>query len=658
MNRNLTPKIIIFLVFLLITSAIYWIALNFADNKFNDLTTKVLTSIKSNKASDDVVLVVVDDKSLDKISWPWGRNLFSDIFDYLEKDCGAKAVIFQNLVVSPDTYSPENDKIFYEHLRNENKLINIYILLNSNVTGDILPLEYVKLFDKKSNVTIIDKRTYKPMSSYKGIFKFPKEFLINAKILASSVISEDNDEIVRNYMPVVFFADKIYPSVALSAYALYTGQNTFVLYDDYLCSNDDCKTLKMPLVTKKGRDYIGNTLEGSFSYLKWYKPLNDSYTHKAYSAIDVLVSAYDFKSGKVLKINKDKFKDKIVIVGLNADKRVWEQLSETPILKRQADVDVHATMINNMLENKFISVNKNDNSSLWITILFSLFIIKGFKKFKENLIFTTILALIYFIYYIYEYLHLISVSSITPIITFYTVLILKKIYNLVTTDMTSEMIKHAMGKYVSNDVMKKIISNLDKLKLGGIRTTVTILFVDIRNFTQMSEKLPPQEVSSVLNEYFSVVEPLIAKYSGIVNKYMGDGLLAIFGEPIQNEQHALNAIKCGVEIIENVKILKEKLLSEGKPKIDVGIGINTGEVFAGNIGTEERFEYTVIGDNVNLANRIESYNHLLKTQFLISENTYELVKDSVEVVRLSQVKIKGKSKPIDIYEVLRINDNE
>ena len=190
-----------------------------------------------------------------------------------------------------------------------------------------------------------------------------------------------------------------------------------------------------------------------------------------------------------------------------------------------------------------------------------------------------------------------------------------------------------------------------------MRTEVTILFVDIRNFTQISESLNPSDVTSILNEYFSTIEPIIAKYNGVINKYMGDGVLAVFGEPIKTENHSLNAIYCGIEILEKVKILREKLLSENKPKIEIGIGVNTGEVFVGNIGTEERLEYTIIGDNVNLAYRIESYNQILKTQFLISEFTYEYVKDVVDVVKLTHVEIKGKSKPIDIYEVLKIKKN-
>lgn len=198
---------------------------------------------------------------------------------------------------------------------------------------------------------------------------------------------------------------------------------------------------------------------------------------------------------------------------------------------------------------------------------------------------------------------------------------------------------------------------LKKLSIG-VRKIATILFVDIRNFTQISEKLSPSEVSLILNEYFSEIEPIISKHNGVINKYMGDGLLAVFSQNLKPDEQALNAVKCGIEILNTAKHLKEKLLSEGKPMINIGIGVNTGEVFEGNIGSEKYLEYTVIGDSVNLAFRIESFNHTLKTQFLISEYTYEYVKDSVDVVKLSQVNIKGKSKPIDIYEILRIKTND
>ncbi len=653
MRKVLSPKYIILYIFVFIALSVYAFSSAFLDNRVNDFFIKAYTNIFNVQSSDNVVLVVLDDESLSKIKWPWKRNLFSHIFDYLEYDSKAAAVVFQNLISFTDTYNEETDYYFYENIFFHKRLINSYILVSSNLSSDILPDNYINIFNSKSNIIITDKRKKKLQNSYKAVMKMPKEFLENSNRLAVSLIPEDNDEIVRNYIPVFQMNDVLYPSLALSAYSLYTGITNFVLTDDFLCSSDDCKSLKIPVMSRKGKDYIGNIINADYSYYRWYKPISEFYTHKSYSAIDVLESYEALRNGKQPKINPSEFKDKIVIIGLNADRNVWEQLSETPILKKQADIDIHATMIDNMLDNNFVKVKKNI-FSLFITFLFSVFVIFAFKNLKLNLIFASLLSLIYFIYYTYEYFNGVYVAPISSILTIFSCCILKEIYSLITTDKTAEMIKHALGKYVSKDVMKSVLQNIDKLKLGGIRTNVTVLFVDIRNFTHFSENNSPSEVTNLLNEYFSTIEPVIAKHHGIINKYLGDGALAVFGEPVKTENHALNAVLCAFEILEKVKMLKEKFISEGRPGIDVGIGINSGEVFAGNIGTEERLEYTVIGDNVNLAYRIEALNQVLKTKFLISQYTYELVKDNVDVLKLTDMDIKGKSLPIDIYEVLKI----
>ena len=653
----MSKKFITFIVLFLILAFVYVLSASMLDNKVNDVFTKTFLELSKKKASDEVVLVVVDDVSIDKIQWPWQRQLFSDIFTFLEKDCGAKAIVFQNLVVLPDSYNPKSDAIFYKTIAQSDKLINSFIFVNSNVAGDVLPSEYLTLFESKNKVYIENRSSFKTDYHYRAVFNLPKEYLLSVNNFASSILPEDKDEILRSYMPIVQLNDTFYPSLALSAYSLYTGITNFVLYDDYFCSADECKSLKIPVYKHLTKDYIGNSIEGIYSKINWYTPTSEYYSHKKYSAIDVLVSAYSLKDGKSPKLNPNLFKDKVVIIGLNADKNVWDQLSETPVLEKQADVDVHATMLNNMLSNSFFT-EQHDNSTLLITTVFTFFVVFGFRRLKTNLLFALVLSFVYFVYYIIQFFSLVSIPPISPILTIISATFLKEIFLLITVDKNAELIKKAMGKFVSKDVMKKVLADVDKLNVGGTRAVVTILFVDIRNFTQISENLSPQDVTSVLNEYFSLIEPIIAAHKGIINKYMGDGVLAVFGEPIKDDNHALNAIKCGSEIRNQVKILREKLISEGKPKIEIGIGINTGEVFAGNIGTEERLEYTVIGDNVNLAYRIESYNQLLKTNFLISQYTYDHVSDYVDVVKLSQVEIKGKSKPIDIYEILKIKNDK
>ena len=164
-----------------------------------------------------------------------------------------------------------------------------------------------------------------------------------------------------------------------------------------------------------------------------------------------------------------------------------------------------------------------------------------------------------------------------------------------------------------------------------------------------------EDVSKILNEYFTEIEPIISKYNGVINKFIGDAVMAVFGDPIEDLNHPVNAVRCANEMLKKVDQLQDKWLFEGKPKIEIGIGINTGEAFVGNIGSEKRLEYTVIGDTVNLASRIESYNKVYKTNLLISSSTYSYVSGIADVIKISEVTIRGKSKKMDIYEVLRLS---
>lgn len=250
----------------------------------------------------------------------------------------------------------------------------------------------------------------------------------------------------------------------------------------------------------------------------------------------------------------------------------------------------------------------------------------------------------------------IEISLFAPIITSLIIIAFGYSYKFIIEGQNKEKIQNAMSKYISKDVMVNVMQNIDHINVGGVKSEVTILFADIRNFTSMSENMSADEVTKILNEYFSAIEPIIRKYDGVLNKFIGDAVMAIFGEPIKNKNHASNAVKCAAQILKKSRELHDKWLSEGKPKISIGIGINTGEVFVGNIGSDERLEYTVIGDAVNLAHRIETHNKVYKTQFLISENTYKHISNIADVIKISDVSIRGKAKKIDIYEVLRITE--
>jgi class 3 adenylate cyclase len=219
-----------------------------------------------------------------------------------------------------------------------------------------------------------------------------------------------------------------------------------------------------------------------------------------------------------------------------------------------------------------------------------------------------------------------------------------------------EKIKSAFSKYMSEELLKEVIKEKGELKLGGEKRKVTILFSDVRDFTAIAEKLPAEEVVSTLNEYFTEMTKIIFKYKGFVN-FMGDAIMAIYGAPISYPDDAIRSVFTAVEMMEMLSKLNEKWAISGRQTLSVGIGINTGEVIAGNIGSMQHLEYTVIGDDVNIAFRLQALNKQFNTKILITENTYNEVKDYIEARKLQPVLIKGKTEPVQIYELIKIKQS-
>lgn len=213
-----------------------------------------------------------------------------------------------------------------------------------------------------------------------------------------------------------------------------------------------------------------------------------------------------------------------------------------------------------------------------------------------------------------------------------------------------EHIKHTFKRYVSEQVAEQLISE-KSASITGERKTATILFQDIRGFTSMSEQLPPEEVVAILNEYFTAMVDVIFKYEGTLDKYIGDAIMAVFGTPVAHTDAPLRAVKTAIELQKTLNVLNNKWEKEGKNRrLSVGCGIATGPVVAGSIGSEKRLEYTVIGDTVNLASRIEGLTK--GGQILICENTYNIVKNDISIKPLDVVYVKGKKEPQQIYEVI------
>lgn len=649
--------VILFLVF------VYVITYTFVEPKAYDFMTKhVLTerlpfdTHKQTYGSDDIVVIVIDTKSAERYRWPWKRELLCKIFNYFNDYTDAKSIIYDANISSLDKDNPESDKKFFGDINKIDNFVLGFIPQAMPWDNQEQGTIYDKAFAKKFALDATNNKKLH-QNLYQSILPYPAP-CFNVIKNAGSVtafpgfingLSNWNifamDEVFRTYEYIFEYKGQLYPSLALKTFLIAYNNPQIVVGD---------KTLAFPDLEYKIK--LKTTPYQSIVPIKYYKLFN-GYSHQKFSAIDIMDSYDNIKYGKKSIIDPQIFKDKIVVIGANVTAGAGlNDNKNTPMVVAHPGVDIQATAIDNILHNDFLKVTPHFVNLL--IVIFGMLMVYGiirvYDLFKSiSLTFTLLIG--YLVFSAICFYFGIVINVITPVVMFVIMMIIAYIHKFIIENQSKEKVKSAMGKYMSQDVMKRIVMNIDNLGLGGKKATVTVLFSDIRGFTSLSETMSAEQVSEILNEYFTEMEPIVAKHNGIINKFIGDAVMAIFGEPIQDKNHALNAVRCGYEMLVKVKELQRKWASEGKPRIEIGVGINTGEVFVGNIGSVNRMEYTVIGDTVNLASRLESYNKIYKTSMLIGSTTYEATKNYIEVIKISDVEIRGKAHKMDIYEVLKVD---
>ncbi len=365
-------------------------------------------------------------------------------------------------------------------------------------------------------------------------------------------------------------------------------------------------------------------------------------TFKTYSFVDVLDG----------KIPADAFKDKIVLVGATAinlhDNQVTSVSGSTPM----AGVEIHANAIQTVTENRFIVMEHK-----WVTIaaIFLLSLITGFVMAYLGIIPATItigVTLVFYLIYAFVYFDKGVIRNIIyPTFVIITSYISLALYRYFVEYNQRRFLKKAFSFYVSSQILDEIINDPKKLSLGGERRVMTVLFADIAGFTSISERIPPDELSHMLNEYLTRASRIIFKYNGVIDKFIGDAVMAFWNAPINDKNHALNACKAAVELEEECDRIKEELKDLNIEDFSVRVGINTGDMVVGNMGSDMRFDYTVLGDNVNLASRLEGINKEYGTRIIITQATYDDVEDHVIARLIDIVAVKGKSKGVRIYEL-------
>jgi adenylate cyclase len=344
------------------------------------------------------------------------------------------------------------------------------------------------------------------------------------------------------------------------------------------------------------------------------------------------------------------FRDKIVIIGDTTSDA--KDHHPTPVSDNMDGVEIHAHAIATLLQHRFVLEAIPLTNIVMICLLPGIVCILAIAGGLYRIALGTVLVVVgYFLVNVWlfnEYgvwMHLIA--PIAAAIACAACMFWERSQ---TDDLDKRRMRWLLRRYISPELAEHIIANPEACVPGGKSVTATVLFADIRGFARMSEDRSPEEIVSVLNTYFDSMTTVAFKYGGIVDKFVGDAVMVLFGVPIPYEDHACRAVSAAIEMQSVLLDLQRKWLTDGLPTIDIRIGINTGTMVAGSIGSIQRLEYTVIGDDVNTASRVTDLNKQMQTRILATQATYEMVMDMVEARGPLSGEVKGKK--LIAYEII------
>jgi adenylate cyclase len=619
----------------------------------------------------ETIIVAVDEKSLSELGrWPWPRSTIAALVNKL-KEQGAKVVGFDIVFAEPDKNSG------LETIQQITRDIKKSGVSNSALTSILAEKEktadtdaaLAAAMESADNTTIgyffhigstevghlreaqiADSETQIANGRYPVVKKSPNAD--DSRIIAAyapqpnlPAISEagansgyfnafpDMDGVIRWSPLVIKFRDNYYASLALSMLVQYLDWPMLALkITDYGVESILIDKLEIP-TDESGRLLI--------SYM------GPPFTFPHYSVSDILAG----------RIPTEKIKGKIALIGATAT-GVYD-MRNTPFSSVYPGIEIHATVIDNILRQNFL-VHSGLIKFVDLFVIAGLGLLVGIlvPRFKAvaGLILSIVLVVSLVFINTYVFIHYrIWMNMVYPLLTMISAYFGITIYRYVTEEREKKKIRGAFQYYLTASVVNEILKDPNKLKLGGDKKNLSVMFSDIRGFTSISERLSPEKLVQLLNEYLTAMTNIVFKYDGLLDKYIGDAIMAVFGAPLDQPDHARRACLTAIEMMTELKRLQIKWEQEGWPKIDIGIGVNTGDMVVGNMGSEMRFDYTVMGDSVNLASRLEGTNKEYGTNIIVSEFTHEVVKDDFFFRELDAVRVKGKKRPVKIFELLSEN---
>ena len=451
------------------------------------------------------------------------------------------------------------------------------------------------------------------------------QILENCSISGTFTTERDLDALFRRYPVAYYFDNMLFPSLGVQALRLAHNSDLARIDASHISFLDKVLTLD-----EKGFVYLNYYDKNAYQQLSFEKLYDGDYT-------------------------KNLFKNKIVIIGITEVGAT--DVRATPVGTLSGAL-LHYTFVSNLLNDELIKrVSLVDYISMFV--LFGLvFVVGTFVKGLVQRISLYVLIVAFFLVFVLW----VFMTYYLMIDLFYTLLVL--ILGIVVTEIRFQLyqekeekfIKNAFSNYLSAPLLNKLLAEPQGLRLGGEKRELSILFSDIRSFTSISEKMPADQLSKLLNRYFNPMSDAVKGHGGMVDKYIGDAVMAFFNAPVALSAHSEAACEAALEMMASLAVLNESFKAEGLPFIKIGIGINTAEVFVGNFGADDRFNYTVIGDGVNLASRVEGLNKRYGSSIIVTEYTQAALSSKFLTRYLEAVQVKGKEEFVVIYELLENSD--
>ncbi|MEC4686474.1 MAG: adenylate/guanylate cyclase domain-containing protein [Nitrospirota bacterium] len=596
-----------------------------------DYRFKIRNLILPPPVPSDIVIVTIDEKSLSIYGrWPWSRKLQAELIGKVFEG-NPKAVVVD--IFYPEAGSPESDRALAEMIRKHKD--SLVMALGFEVEeGKVFDGEVEEILYDQAITRIENLKYLRSVEAYKVLL--PPESLSRSAIFGHVYPLPDRDGKLRWENLYIKYDGEYFPSLTLQAARVALG-----IARDRVCIIGGA----------------GVELGGRFIPTDEFGRLHINYIGREGSIIHK--SAADVLSGR---IPASFFTGKIVFIGTTAMATYDQKI--TPFSANMPGVEKNATVVANILSGNFIKKTPVYIDLLVVLLAGILALFIGQKKRALYLVagYTALTSMVVITNQVLFTWYGIRLNLIYPLLTVISEGTFIICYGYFVEEKKAREIRRMFSSYVTERVVNELIKNPELARLGGERKEVTVLFSDIMGFTGFSEGHAPEEVVAMLNEYLGAMTEVIFKWEGTLDKFVGDEIVAFWGAPLEQKDHAGLAVRCALDMVRRLEELQRKWKSEGKQVLDAGIGINTGEVVVGNIGAEgKKMDYTVIGDHVNVGARIETltrkYNtHILITQFTLNRigellTTDSLYRTHTSIKGLEKVIVKGKERPVEIYEV-------